>query len=281
MVLKNRPLESRTPRLWTAPVTITALVLVAVVAAVSLVPRAMAEEKPAISQATKPADEVSPTRDQSATKEESKTESKPAPTHGLTAEPNTDQAKAIGEWHMLGNTELASIKVEKVLYEAAGNPHFFIHVRVTNVTDRAVGVDLKGNVQWTAVYPKMAVKLDTDGRGKIRESRIQHEPLDEHARATLRADFAAGKLTTIPAGKSADYYRELINNNRAYVDKLRGKYLIISLDGEQLLTDGAKVEQFNLEWRHGSGDHARTDLVIPSPVPWNTIPAHGRIVPQG
>ena len=62
MLLKNESLESRTPRLWTVSVTVAALVLVAVVAAVSLVPRAVAEEKPRPSY-------VSPAKDQSATKE--------------------------------------------------------------------------------------------------------------------------------------------------------------------------------------------------------------------
>ena len=62
MLLKNESLESRTPRLWTVSVTVAALVLVAVVAAVSLVPKAVAEEKAAASQISR---EVSPTKDAS------------------------------------------------------------------------------------------------------------------------------------------------------------------------------------------------------------------------
>ena len=49
MLLKNESLESRTPRLWTVSVALIASVLVAVVAAVSVVPRAVAEEKSAAS----------------------------------------------------------------------------------------------------------------------------------------------------------------------------------------------------------------------------------------
>ena len=104
MLLKNESLESRTPRLWTVSVTVAALVLVTVVAAVSLAPRAVAEEKPATSQATaaKPADEASSSRDQPATKEGSKAESKSAPVYSLVAETNIDQAKAIAEIEKLG-----------------------------------------------------------------------------------------------------------------------------------------------------------------------------------
>jgi len=57
MLLNNESLESRTPRLWTVSVTVAALLLAGVVAAVSLVPRAVAEEKPAVSQ-SKEAGEV-------------------------------------------------------------------------------------------------------------------------------------------------------------------------------------------------------------------------------
>ena len=65
MLLNNESLESRTPRLWIVSVTVAALMLVAVVAAVSLVPRAVAEEK----TAAKLADEVSPAKGESGVKE--------------------------------------------------------------------------------------------------------------------------------------------------------------------------------------------------------------------
>ena len=49
-----------------------------------------------------PADEVSRAKEQPAAKPGSTIESKPTPTQGLTAEPNTDQAKAIAEIEKLG-----------------------------------------------------------------------------------------------------------------------------------------------------------------------------------
>ncbi len=56
-----------------------------------------ANEQSDSSSAAKPADEVSPASDQSATKEGSKTESKPAPAYRLKANPNTDRTAEIGE----------------------------------------------------------------------------------------------------------------------------------------------------------------------------------------
>jgi len=175
-------------------------------------------------------------------------------------------------WHLLGQTDLARFKVEKALYEKAGEPFCFVRVRVTNVSDRAIGVDLRG---WMAVYPGYFGKSDTEHNNFFKQVRMYHAALDQPKRAELLADFAAGRLTVIPAGKSVDYYREYIERAKVEkVDKAAGKYLIISMDGEQILTDGKKVEQFLGAGQEG----ANTDLAILSPVPWKTIPAGGRIL---
>ena len=51
MLLKNQPLEDRAPQFWTVSATAAAVVLAALTGAISLVPRAVAEEKPAAKQA--------------------------------------------------------------------------------------------------------------------------------------------------------------------------------------------------------------------------------------
>jgi hypothetical protein len=174
-------------------------------------------------------------------------------------------------WHLIGETDLAKFEVEKALYEKAGEPFCLVHVRITNVSDRAVGVDLRG---WMAVYPGYFGKSDTEHNNFFKQVRMYHASLDQPKRAELLADFAAGRLTVIPAGKSVDYYREYIERAKVEeADKGGGKYLIISMDGEQILTDGKKVEQFL-----GVGyEGANTDLAILSPVSWKTIPADARI----
>ncbi len=124
MLLKNQPLESRTPRLWTASVTVAALVLVGVVAAVSLVPKAVAEEKPAGGQATA----TNPASVQSSTKEGSETESKAAPIHRLGAEPNADEANTVAEIEKLGGKVIRDEK-------SPGGPVISVDLQRTKVTD--------------------------------------------------------------------------------------------------------------------------------------------------
>ena len=53
MLLKNQPLEDRAPRFWTVSATAAAVVLAALTAAISIAPRAVAEEKPANKQTAK------------------------------------------------------------------------------------------------------------------------------------------------------------------------------------------------------------------------------------
>ncbi len=98
MLLKNESVESHTSRLWTVSVMVAALVFVTVVAAVSLVPRAVAQEKTAVSQAS----EVTPASDPPATKEGSTAESMSASSHDVAAEANMDQANAIAEIEKTG-----------------------------------------------------------------------------------------------------------------------------------------------------------------------------------
>ena len=66
-----------------------------------------------------------------ATEEESKAESKPAPIHGLTTEPNLEQAKAIAEIENLGG------KVE-VLHASPGKPYIRVVLVGTKATDTAL-----------------------------------------------------------------------------------------------------------------------------------------------
>ena len=81
--------------------------------------------------AAKPADEVSPASDQPATKEGAKTELKPAPAHGLTAEANAEQAKAIAEIEKLGG----NVTVDE---KSPGKPVISVDLQRTKVTDEGM-----------------------------------------------------------------------------------------------------------------------------------------------
>jgi hypothetical protein len=182
------------------------------------------------------------------------------------------------QWHRLATGELASVDVERALYEKEGQRHFFIHVQITNLADRPIGVDFSD--YWKVMYPGRWGMSDLDHRTLIDEERMVYKDLDEAAREALLAAFRAGGLATLPVHKAIDYYREFNASGRADVDaqEKQGKYLIISLDGVLRLTDGKAVEQLSCAWDSKGRDAKQTDLVITTPVPWKKLPDGARIV---
>ena len=84
----------------------------------------------------KPADEVPPASDQSATKEGTKTESKPAPTHPLTAEQTTEEERVIAIIEKLGGRVTRDEK-------SLGKPVIVVNLSGTKVTDAELA-NLKG-----------------------------------------------------------------------------------------------------------------------------------------
>jgi hypothetical protein len=181
-------------------------------------------------------------------------------------------------WFVVAKGKLAEVAVERALYESAPADPFLIHMRVTNLTDRQLGIDLRD--RWSAIYPNLWGYQPRRERGNIDEIRIIHKSLTNKEKAQLKGAFAAGKLTSIPAKQSVDYF-QIFNSSSAQdvKNEAQDKYLMISLGGEQLITDGKTVEQLSLERKYGPKPGPdQTSLTIPTPVPWKALPAEARVI---
>ncbi len=203
------------------------------------------------------------------------------PGEGTTAS-DADAAVAAtgdGSWHEAARGELAVVELERRLYERAGDEHFFVRVRVRNLTDRPLGLDLRD--YWTVVYPNQWGALATEGRQTIDESRMPARVLDAARCDDLRRGFAEGTLAALPAGGAAEYYREFNASGRADVDAQAVEpFLYVSLAGQTLVTDGENSENLPLEW--GPSDAtANTDLVLAAPVAWAAVPDGAEVVDSG
>ncbi|QDU95786.1 hypothetical protein [Lignipirellula cremea] len=151
-------------------------------------------------------------------------------------------------WRVLRRGRIACVEAETALYEVMSKPHFFIHLRVRNIADRPIAVDLRD--YWRVIYPNQWGPLDAGQRKVIDERRVLPTALDRAKRKELIAAFQAGTLTTIPAGQTVDYFREFNASGRADVERqTRGHpFVFVSLDGEQIVTDGETVEQLACDW---------------------------------
>lgn len=105
-------------------------------------------------------------------------------------------------WQVMASNALAVGAVERVLYERTNDPHFYIHVRITNQSGRPIGADLRD--YWQVIYPNQWGLSQDPNRRVIDERRIT--PVA--GKSTLVPEFAGGRLTRIAPGQSVDYYRE-------------------------------------------------------------------------
>jgi hypothetical protein len=202
------------------------------------------------------------------------------------AEPATtpDEQK---ELHLIGKGDLAEVHVFRTLYEIEGEKDFFIRIRVTNLTDRPIGVYLRSF--WKVIYPNQVGFQPEKQRFAIDERHWNYKSLSDEEKAKLVAYFNAGSLVSIPAHGSTDYFRKFnAGDSLALAKKNSDKYFFISLDGEQLLTDGNIVEQVSCEWGKFSNllnsiqdrSEVDTELYIPTPIKWEQIPADGQIIDE-
>jgi hypothetical protein len=188
------------------------------------------------------------------------------------------RADAEDGWHVVHRGAMAIVEVEKALYEKPGERHFFVHVRVRNTTNQPITADLRNDPG--VVYPNQWGPLDEAKRGDINEEHRKYEPLNDARRAEVLKALNAHKLTAIAPSKSIDYYRAFNASTRGDVEKrtARHRFLFISLDGEQIVTDGEKVEQVSCGWGVDKPADVATDVFLPVPLPWKTIPDGGTII---
>ena len=170
-------------------------------------------------------------------------------------------------WTTIARDAGVIVAVEHVLYETAGDPHFFVRVRIESA--RGVAVDLRNYHE--VFYPNQWGASETPQRTEINERRRVLPPFDP---APVLADHAAGTLTPIAAGGTLDYYEEFNASGRADVDaQTRGAvFVIVTMDGQLRVSDGKTAERLA-----PSSDAAR-EVAIPTPVVWKSIPAGARTI---
>lgn len=178
-------------------------------------------------------------------------------------------------WQRILEGKLATVDVHERLYEEAGARDFYIAVRIVNRGIRPIGVDLRDFHR--VICPNQWGLHDAARRGVIDERRAQIPLLDAQTQQEVLAVFGRGELTRIESGKSVVYYRAFHGTRHPPRDAEKGKFLIVSLDGQLLATDGATVTQLAFE-EHDVGQAA--DLVLPAPVRWTKLPAGALVVAE-
>jgi len=180
----------------------------------------------------------------------------------------TQPTKAPGDWQMLARGSLIEVSAERALYEDAGNPHFFTHLRVENLGSAPIGVDLRSSRgvfhanQWG---PSRATH-----RGVVDERRfLWDKPLDAAGEGEIIATHRAGLFTNVPARGVVEYYLEWNAHGRADVDAQSRDmpYVLVVFDGSMRASDGRVAERVD-----APVDDEPREVALRAPVHWAQIP---------
>jgi hypothetical protein len=174
------------------------------------------------------------------------------------------QAALAGDW--VDVIDKVAVRIETILYERKGHPNFFIHVALRNQTPYDLGVDLSDSSM--VLYPNQWGGSELDHRMVVDEEFLPPKELDPPLRARLVEAFRSKRLTLLAPGKSVDYYTNFNASGRKDVQAAKGKFILISIQGQLVFTDGADVWDVR----------PSRDLAIRTPVAWKLVPMNARVI---
>jgi hypothetical protein len=200
-----------------------------------------------------------------------------APAHGSCVAQRKGELSS--EWHLLSDSHRVRVEVERRLYQAKDSGRFYIHLRITNDGDTPVAVDLRDARQ--TIYPNQWELDRQPQRGPVDEMRtlkVALGPVREQELVQARARHA---LSEISPHQAFDFYRESsadLDDAGGFAD---GCYLIVSLDGQLLFTDGESTWQISADAMSSISNNAlvnRAELVLPLPLALLPLPESSIIV---
>lgn len=165
--------------------------------------------------------------------------------------------------------ELANVYVEKCIYNSPKSINFFIQFRIENKTNQQIAVDLSD--YWKVIYPNQwgiypqAYRMIINERRLIPDSTLEKENYLEK--------FKNQDLTFIEAQETITYYRDWNGNGEKVTLQDDTNYLILTVDGEVIVTDGNKVERLMI----GEVEEERA-IIFEFPVIHRSIPEQAFLV---
>jgi hypothetical protein len=108
--------------------------------------------------------------------------------------------------------------------------------RIENISDSIIGIDLSNF--WKIIYPNQWGIYRTPERQAINEITLVPDTITHSSEMIDK--FMSGKLSTINPGKTLEYFR-IWNGSGEKLHLNNNEYLIITVDGQLLLTNGIRV----------------------------------------
>ena len=165
--------------------------------------------------------------------------------------------------------KFVNIYVEKAIFHSPKNNNFLIKFEIKNISNKIIGVDLTD--YWKIIYPNQWGIYNKPYREIIDERMMIPDSVID--KTDLINKYNNQTLTFIKPNETIAYYRDW--NGSGEKVKLLGKntFLIITVDGQLLLTDGKATEQITI------GDNEKDRAVVFNyPLVNKTIPVNALII---
>jgi len=172
------------------------------------------------------------------------------------------------------------VEVERRLYQAKDSDRFYLHVKITNSSNVVIAVDLRD--AHSSIFPNQWELSSQPYRGPYSEHRSANTHLDPDREQELAEAYAADRLLKIEPHLALDFYREspaAFDNAGGFPD---GCYLILSLGGELVFTDGNLAWQVDTNRLSSVVDDAivnPAEMVLPLPIMLSPLPDSVRVIP--
>ena len=89
----------------------------------------------------------------------------------------------------------------------------------------------------------------------------------------LFRSYDARTLKFVDPQAKLDYYVNFNASGRKDIEKLRGRYCLVIMDGEIFFTDGRDVEVLSL-WEQ----EQTREVAIPAPITWKSVPKDATLI---
>jgi len=159
---------------------------------------------------------------------------------------------------------VVEVWVSKAIFHSPTNNNFFMRFTIQNTSNKTVGIDLSN--YWKVIYPNQWGIHKKPYREVVDEGTIVPDTTID--KIALLNRFNNKSLTLIKPNERIDYYRDWNGSGEKIELTNKEDFLIISVDGQILLTDGKEVENITLN----NADERHRVIVLNYPIIHLTIP---------
>ena len=174
------------------------------------------------------------------------------------------------DYQLIYKGDLVEVFVAKAIFHSSTSSNFVMKFRINNTSDKTVGIDLSN--YWKVIYPNQWGTYNKPYREVINEETIVPDTTID--KVNLLDKFNSKSLTLIEPNQTVDYYRDWNGSGEEITLANKDYFIIISIDGQLLLTDGSEVENISLN----NVDEEHRVVVLNYPIMHVKIPENALVV---